>query len=261
MPARRFHPEYYNLIKKPISMGQIRNKLKKGLYANVTDMSADLYVMLDNAKKANAPSSKIYKDAVKMQKLLNQKLIDAGDLEESDDEDDTDSSSLAAATPAKGVASGRKSRARSVIPMQSPTQSGGSGGATSTPMVKSRPSPLATLKKKLISLHDYLLEYTTGGRQPMALFVEKPSKKLYPDYYQIIQHPIDMTTIESNIKSDRYGTLDDVVGDYRLMFSNCRKYNEEGSQIYDDANILEKVLNEKLKEFSHISKRTNTPKK
>ncbi|XP_038122175.1 protein polybromo-1 isoform X2 [Culex quinquefasciatus] len=260
LPARRFHPEYYNLIKKPISMGQIRNKLKKGLYANVTDMSADLYVMLDNAKKANAPSSKIYKDAVKMQKLLNQKLIDAGDLEESDDEDDTDSSSLTAATPAKGVASGRKSRARSVIPMQSPTQSGGSGGATSTPMVKSRPSPLATLKKKLISLHDYLLEFTTGGRQPMALFVEKPSKKLYPDYYQIIQHPIDMTTIESNIKSDRYGTLDDVVGDYRLMFSNCRKYNEEGSQIYDDANILEKVLNEKLKEFSHISKRTNTPK-
>lgn len=269
LPARRFHPEYYNVIKKPISMGQIRNKLKKGLYANVTDMSADLYVMLDNAKKANPPSSKIYKDAVKMQKLLNQKLIDAGDLEESDDEDDTDSSSIAAATPAKGAAggsssgaSGRKSRARSVIPMQSPPQGGGSGGSTSTPMVKAgKPSPLAALKKKLLSLHDYLLEYSVGGRQPMALFIEKPSKKLYPDYYQVIQHPIDMTTIESNIKSDRYGTLDDVVGDYRLMFSNCRKYNEEGSQIYDDANILEKVLNEKLKEFSHISKRLNTPKK
>uniref|UniRef100_A0A1Q3F0Q7 Putative chromatin remodeling complex rsc subunit rsc1/polybromo n=1 Tax=Culex tarsalis TaxID=7177 RepID=A0A1Q3F0Q7_CULTA len=265
LPARRFHPEYYNLIKKPISMGQIRNKLKKGLYANVTDMSADLYVMLDNAKKANAPSSKIYKDAVKMQKLLNQRLIDAGDLEESDDEDDTDSSSIAAATPAKGAASsGRKSRARSVIPMQSPTQSGTTSspavGATSTPMVKSRPSALATLKKKLISLHDYLLEYTVGGRQPMALFIEKPSKKLYPDYYQVIQHPIDMQTIEANIKADRYGTLDDIVGDYRLMFLNCRKYNEEGSQIYDDANTLEKVLNEKLKELSHISKRTYTPK-
>lgn len=61
LPNRRFHLEYYNMIKKPISMGQIRNKLKKGLYANVTDMSADLYVMLDNAKKANPPSSKIYK--------------------------------------------------------------------------------------------------------------------------------------------------------------------------------------------------------
>lgn len=61
LPNRRFHPEYYATIKKPISMGQIRNKLKKGLYSNVTDMSADLYVMLDNAKKSNPQSSKIYK--------------------------------------------------------------------------------------------------------------------------------------------------------------------------------------------------------
>lgn len=64
-----------------------------------------------------------------------------------------------------------------------------------------------------------------------------------------------MNTIEQNIKSDRYGTLDDVVGDFRLMFANCRKYNEEGSMIYDDANMLERVLNEKLKELSGITDR------
>ncbi|XP_055636665.1 protein polybromo-1 isoform X2 [Toxorhynchites rutilus septentrionalis] len=262
LPNRRFHPEYYSLIKKPISMGQIRNKLKKGLYSNVTDMSADLYLMLDNAKKSNPPNSKVYKDAIKMQKLLNQKLIDSGDLEESDEEDDTDSSSIATAiTPAKGNAS-KKGRPRSsTVSMQSPSQAAVQQG-TSTPLVKSgnRQSLLATLKKKLLSLHEFLVEYTVNGRQPMSLFMEKPSKKLYPDYYQVIQHPMDMTTIESNMKSDRYGTLDDVVGDYRLMFSNCRKYNEEGSVIYEDANILEKALNEKLKEFSSISKRFSTPK-
>lgn len=94
----------------------------------------------------------------------------------------------------------------------------------------------------------------------MALFMEKPSKKQYPDYYDIIQHPIDMITIENNIKNDKYGTLDDVVGDFRLMFANCRKYNEEGSMIYEDANILERALNEKLKEFSGIQDRRLTPK-
>lgn len=258
LPNRRFHPEYYATIKKPISMGQIRNKLKKGLYANVTDMSADLYVMLDNAKKSNPQSSKIYKDAVKMQKLLNQKLIDARDLDESEDENDTDSSSLAAATPPKKIPQKKTPRPRSSLAMvQSPPHS-----ATSTPVAKSghRQSHTGMLKKKLISLHNYMLEYTVNGRQPMGLFIEKPSKKLYPDYYQIIQHPIDMTTIENYIKSDRYTMLDDIVGDYRLMFSNCRKYNEEGSMIYEDANILEKALNEKLKEFSSISKRFSTPK-
>lgn len=94
----------------------------------------------------------------------------------------------------------------------------------------------------------------------MLHFLEKPSKKLYPDYYEVIQHPIDMNTIEMNIKADRYGTLDDVVGDFRLMFANCRKYNEEGSMIYEDSNILERALNEKLKEFSGINDRRLTPK-
>lgn len=94
----------------------------------------------------------------------------------------------------------------------------------------------------------------------MALFMDKPSKKAYPDYYEVIQHPIDMNTIEHNIKADKYGTLDDVVGDFRLMFANCRKYNEEGSMIYEDSNILERALNEKLKEFSGICDRRLTPK-
>lgn len=42
-------------------MAQIRNKLKKGEYANVTDLTADLYLMIDNAKKAFPPTQKTHK--------------------------------------------------------------------------------------------------------------------------------------------------------------------------------------------------------
>jgi len=85
------------------------------------------------------------------------------------------------------------------------------------------------------------------------MFMEKPPRKIYPDYYDIIQNPIDMNTIEHNIRTDRYAAVEDVVSDYRLMFSNCRQYNEEGSNIYEYANILERALNEKLKEFPGLS--------
>ncbi|XP_050071775.1 protein polybromo-1 [Anopheles maculipalpis] len=251
LPNKRFHPEYYNLIKKPISMAQIRNKLKKGIYTHITDMTADLYLMLDNAKKANAPSTKIHKDAMKMQKILNQKLIDSGDLEESDeeeDEEDTDSSTLTSSRKKARVVRDGKS-------IGFPSQNNTLNNALASK--SNRLMPAMSLKKKLLSLHEFLVGFTYDDHQPMALFMEKPSKKLYPDYYQVIQHPIDMTTIENNIKADRYSTIDDIVGDYRLMFSNCRKYNEEGSMIYEDANILEKALNEKLKEFSGISKKHN----
>lgn len=182
-----------------------------------------------------------------MQRILNQKLIDSGDLEESDedeDEEDTDSSTHAS------------TRKKGRIPKSVGSPSHGVSSNTVVSRTN-RIAPAVSLKKKLLSLHEFLVGFTYDDHQPMALFMEKPSKKLYPDYYQVIQHPIDMTTIENNIKADRYSTIDDIVGDYRLMFSNCRKYNEEGSMIYEDANILEKALNEKLKEFSGISKKLN----
>lgn len=94
----------------------------------------------------------------------------------------------------------------------------------------------------------------------MLLFMEKPSKKLYPEYYNVIDKPIDMITIENNIKNDRYNTLEEMISDFRLMFSNCRQFNEEGSMIYEDANLLERVLNEKLKDLTSGYER-RTPSK
>lgn len=232
-------------------MSVIQKKLKKNEYANVTELSGDLYQMLDNAKKANATTSKTYKDAIKMQKILNQKLVDDG-LED-DDTEDTDSSNIYTSPAIGGSEKKKKGRPRiHPLPSVSPAPT-----ATTTPSgTKYYRFPAnPVMKKKLMTIHKFLLDYTIDNRQPMEPFLVLPSKKLYPDYYQIIQHPIDMNTIEKNIENDRYGTVDDIVGDYRLMFSNCRKYNEENSMIYDDANRLEKVLNSKLKELSGVTDR------
>lgn len=233
-----------------MAMSIIQKKLKKGEYSNVTDLSTDLYLMIDNAKKANPPTSRIYKDAVKMHKILGQKLLDDG-LDDDDTEDTEDSNMCTTSTGSEKKKKGRPRlhpvASTSPLPL----------AVTSTPctgkFIKFPNNP--AMKKKLMALHKLLIDYSIEGRLLIEPFLEKPSKKLYPDYYQIIQHPIDMSTIERNIENDRYGTVDDVVGDYRLMFNNCRKYNEENSMIYDDANRLEKLLNQKLKELSGVQDR------
>lgn len=69
------------------------------------------------------------------------------------------------------------------------------------------------------------------GRRLCDLFMVKPSKKDYPDYYKIILEPMDLRTIEHNIRSDKYLTEDSMVADMKLMFRNARHYNEEGSQV------------------------------
>ena len=43
--------------------------------------------------------------------------------------------------------------------------------------------------------------------------------------------------------------MDAFMTNVKLMFNNCRTYNEEGSDIYNDANTLETVLINKYKEL------------
>ena len=42
-----------------------------------------------------------------------------------------------------------------------------------------------------------------------------------------------------------------LIADLELMFNNARHYNEESSQVYQDANFLEKLMKDKCKEL-HI---------
>lgn len=54
------------------------------------------------------------------------------------------------------------------------------------------------------------------GRQPMLMFMEKPSKKLYPDYYKVIENPIDMMTIENYIKAEKYQSEEEILNDFKV---------------------------------------------
>merc|ERR1719350_147377 len=55
--------------------------------------------------------------------------------------------------------------------------------------------------------------------------------------------------IEQRIKTNQYKGEEELLADCKLMFSNCRLYNEEGSGIYEDANILERILLAKAREI------------
>ena len=50
----------------------------------------------------------------------------------------------------------------------------------------------------------------------MLMFMEKPSKKLYPDYYDVIAKPIDMLTIQLNIKLEKYNSEEEILADFKV---------------------------------------------
>uniref|UniRef100_A0A671PED5 Protein polybromo-1 n=1 Tax=Sinocyclocheilus anshuiensis TaxID=1608454 RepID=A0A671PED5_9TELE len=186
LPARREYPDYYHQIKNPISLQQIRDKIKNGDYEGIEQIEADLTLMIENAKRYNMPNSTIYKRAQRLQQIMQVSLHKKN-----------------------------------------------------------------TKKNRMKMLYAAVTEAREAGtgRRLCDLFMVKPSKKGYPDYYQIIQDPMDLRTIENNIRTERYNNEEALMDDIKLMFRNARHYNEEGSQVYNDANILEKIVKDKQKEL------------
>ncbi|VEN56895.1 unnamed protein product [Callosobruchus maculatus] len=224
LPSRKMYPDYYKEIKNPMSLGQIKRKLMNKGYGNLSEVAGDLTIMFENAKKYNIPSSKLYKDAVKLQKLMQMKVQELLDIDQE----------LVSGATVEVVRRkpGPKPKSSNISPEHRAP--------------RGRP-PKLPLKQRLTILAKYMLDYTCeDGRKPMLAFMEKPSKKLYPEYYEVIAEPIDFLEIEAKIKAEQYSCEADLVKDFRLMFSNCRQFNEENSPIFDDANRLEKYLDAKV---------------
>ncbi|XP_056129440.1 polybromo 1, like [Lampris incognitus] len=215
LPSRKEYPDYYQQIKQPVSLQQIREKMKNGEYENCEQVEADLTVMFENAKRYNMPNSGIYKRAIRLQQIMQLKKRE---LVRRDDEDgDSILSSDTGSTK-------RKSHKKNVK------------------------------KNRMKALYAAVTEAREAGtnRRLCELFMVKPSKKDYPDYYKVILEPMDLKTIEHNIRTERYAAEEALFADMKLMFRNARHYNEEGSQVYNDADILEKIVKDKRKELGPV---------
>ncbi|XP_030633030.1 polybromo 1, like [Chanos chanos] len=213
LPSRREYPDYYQQIKHPISLQQIRDKMKSGEYDGVEQMEVDLNLMFENAKRYNVPNSAIYKRAQKLQQILQTKKRELKEENEGDSLLSSDTGSTK-----------RKSHKKN------------------------------TRKNRMKALYAAVTEAREAGtgRRLCDLFMVKPSKKDYPDYYQVILEPMDLRTIEHNVRTERYTSEDALMDDMKLMFRNARHYNEEGSQVYNDADILEKIVMDKQKELGPL---------
>ncbi|XP_078104799.1 polybromo 1, like isoform X5 [Sander vitreus] len=215
LPSRREYPDYFQQIKQPIALQQIRAKMKNGEYESLEQMEADLTLMFENAKRYNMPNSSIYKRAFRLQQILQAKKREL--LRRDDEDGDSILSSDAGSIK-------RKSHKKNVK------------------------------KNRMKTLYAAVTEAREVGtsRRLCDLFMVKPSKKDYPDYYKVILEPMDLKTIEHNVRNERYATEEALMEDMKLMFRNARHYNEEGSQVYNDADILEKILKDKRKELGPL---------
>ena len=81
------------------------------------------------------------------------------------------------------------------------------------------------------------------GRARSVLFMKKPSKRDYPDYYEIIEKPIGFLNIRAKIEKGAYSKNFDLFReDMMLIFSNAQTYNVPDSMVYDDSLMMQVFL-------------------
>ncbi|KAM9793067.1 bromodomain-containing protein 4-like [Neosynchiropus ocellatus] len=62
------------------------------------------------------------------------------------------------------------------------------------------------------------------------------------DYYDIIKHPMDLSTIKKKLDNRQYRDAQEFAADVRLMFSNCYKYNPPDHDVVSMARKLQDVF-------------------
>lgn len=72
-------------------------------------------------------------------------------------------------------------------------------------------------------------------RQLVSAFLKLPPKKVYPDYYALIEQPISLAEILKKISKGSYPDLALFLADVTLMYENAVLYNDPDSWIVADA--------------------------
>ncbi|OSD06821.1 Bromodomain-domain-containing protein [Trametes coccinea BRFM310] len=69
------------------------------------------------------------------------------------------------------------------------------------------------------------------------------------DYYDVIAHPMDLSTMEHKLETNQYTDVDAFLDDAQLIIDNCRTYNPEDTVYHKCATKLERYMRDRMKEY------------
>lgn len=91
LPTRKELPHYYQVIKKPVDLKKIKERIKRHKYHSVGDLETDVLLLCKNARTYNLEGSVIYKDSLELEKAFHGAKAELGntvtDFTASDNED------------------------------------------------------------------------------------------------------------------------------------------------------------------------------
>lgn len=246
-----------------------QGKLGKKTYQGFNEFVRDVTRICHNAQVYNRPSSLIFSDASRLMEVFKKKLAelvkkgtitaqeavvpdlgplpefedsppaeDEDEAEEEDEEEEEEDEEEEEEDESEGEGGRRRARKSGARPSRQDR-----GGDEEDPHRKrGRPPKVYTpLEARITAILKGLRRHKNSDGQVAAANFEKlPDKSELPDYYAKIQEPISLELIKRKLKRKKYTTVDQVLRDLNVMFENAKRYNEEGSTVFEDAVQLQK---------------------
>nr|XP_045619673.1 bromodomain adjacent to zinc finger domain protein 1A-like [Procambarus clarkii] len=83
-------------------------------------------------------------------------------------------------------------------------------------------------------------------------FIRPVSKKLAPDYYEVVKKPMNIRRIREKLTSMKYATDEEFIADVMLVFQNCQQYNMEHTEEYKSGVLLSNLFIKRVEELGLI---------
>ena len=206
-PVPKTVPKYYDIIKNPMDLKTMAEKLQSNKYKDKNQFLQDLDLIVKNCKTYNKPGSPIYKICLEFAEYIKEF---------------TNPSEVG-----KDTGSGSNER-------------GNGDKKVTTPGGKKR-------KRLLGGDYAWcLMAIETLKMHALALPFYEPVSRSIPNYHKIIKRPMDFTTMTRKFERGNYDSKEACVKEIRQIFANCKLFNSEGTQLYKDAVAMERVLEQLL---------------
>lgn len=249
-------PHYPTVIKQPMDLTTIEQKLKNDQYSSVDDLVSDFELMVTNCFTFNGinHAASVSAQNLRAYFMKQMQMCPTGEAALPKPK-----SHVAKKASPKPAALPRPEPAKPAAPVKSPSGETFALLPDGTPMIR-RDSTAGRPKRAVVPPAPRDLPYSTSKpkrkeAQTGLKFCEhileefrKPKHDRYaapfrvpvdpvalniPQYFSIIKHPMDISTITQRLKGGQYASAEEFRNDFELMFSNCFKFNPAGNIVHE----------------------------
>ncbi|KAL2001485.1 hypothetical protein VTN02DRAFT_1686 [Thermoascus thermophilus] len=267
-PIKMNIPHYPSIITRPMDLGTIEKKLKANQYPSVQALVDDFNLMVNNALVFNGPDHLVTQEGQKLKATFDKQMANLPRPDEVEEKKPKKAGNAKTTTARREPrAATGQGTARNAASPQSTTFALGPEGL---PLIRRDSTNADGRPKRSIHPPKRDLPYTTKPKKKyqwelrfcQEVLDELHKQKHYsyavpfyypvdpvalniPTYHSIIKRPMDLSTVQSKLKTGQYENSKDFEVDMRQIFKNCFKFNIPGDPTFTAGKKLEEVFEAK----------------